>query len=368
MTVTNIESDTDGEFPLFFDRGTSQVFFANEPLLNSSTTSAIKKSSTILRLDGAGIGGLSKHITTINEELKSIGSPGHPWSNPNLLGPTSFLLHGPEGCGKTLLLKRLSEVPWRKVYRLDQQWLTENRKDQFEALSQDVFDAALKHQPALILIDDLDRFLQKAETLVNQMQTELEKLINTKVVVAAATRHIYDIDARIRDPSNLGGIELELFPPNVEQREDILRQILGSDLARTGLDLVRLAERCHGFVGRDIKNLCILARHHRREQVKTSLVDGEQDLNEALDKIEFVTHEDFDAVIGRVQPSVLKDSIIEVPKVNWVDIAGVDHVRSLLESIVVRPYKVSFGAVMLHSRNLGTLPYHRMSNMMLLEL
>ncbi|KAF1974837.1 AAA-domain-containing protein [Bimuria novae-zelandiae CBS 107.79] len=339
MTVTKVDPDVDSKHPLFFSLGDSGVVFPNGPSLSASVAT---KSSGTLRLDGAGIGGLSNHLHTINRRLTSISSSTIPRSNPRLLGPLSFLLHGAEGCGKTLLLKRLSEASWRRVYRLDQQWLAANRKDLAEALSEEVFDSALdlENQPSLILIDDLDKFLRKAESLVSQMQDELAKLQNTKVVVATATRSLYDIDASLRSPSCFGGIQLELSAPNVKQREDVFRQVIGPDLERTKLDLVLLAERCHGFVGRDIKDLCLLARQHRVEQIEDNVGnESETPVDEALEQVDFVTMEDFEAVAGQVQPSVLKDSIIEVPKVHWTDIAGVDHVRSLLESIVVRPYK-----------------------------
>jgi AAA family ATPase len=338
MTVTSVSSDDlDQHRPLLFHKN-CEIIFSNEPTVHAAPTVAPR---AILRLDSAGIGGLSDHITTINRTLATISSTSFPRSNSSARGPTSFLLHGPEGCGKSLLLKRLSEASWRKVYRLDETWLAANRKEQSAALSEDIFEAALKHQPSLILIDNLDKFVQKAETLVDQMQDELDKLRNTKVVVAAAARTIYDIDARLRSQKGLR-IELEVFPPNVKQREDILRQLVAPQIERGNIDWALLAEKCHGFVGRDIENLIMLARYHRDDQILDSLGEDAKDtINEALEKVDFVAQEDFDAVIGQIQPSVLKDSIIEVPKVSWEDIAGVGHVRSLLESIVVRPYKVS---------------------------
>ncbi|KAL1610307.1 AAA+-type ATPase [Paraconiothyrium brasiliense] len=333
MTVTSVHTNSDEQQPLVFHPQASELIFSDELTLNITPTIA---PSTILRLDGAGIGGFSEHINTINWELASISFPR---SDNDLRGPTSFLLHGPEGCGKTLLLERLSEAPWRKVYRLDDEWLAANRKEQAAALSEDVFDAALKHQPSLILIDDLDKFVKSAESLVYRLQKELKKLENTKVVVAAAARRIYDIDARLKSSEGLQ-IELEVFPPNVNQREDILRQILGPNLERSDIDLAHLAEQCHGFVGRDIKDLVRYARRRVDRRIFDSLGDDAKGtIIEALASVDFVKQEDFDAVIGQIKPSVLKDSIIEVPKVNWHDIAGVDHVRSLLESIVVRPYK-----------------------------
>jgi len=87
--------------------------------------------------------------------------------------------------------------------------------------------------------------------------------------------------------------------------------------------------------------LCTLARMQRVLQVEESLeAENKPNLAEILGTMDFVEQKDFDAVIDQVQPTVLKGSIIEVPKVRWTDIAGVDHARKELEAITVRPYKV----------------------------
>jgi AAA family ATPase len=163
----------------------------------------------------------------------------------------------------------------------------------------------------------------------------------SQVVVAAAARSIYDIDTSLRSPSAFK-TKLELFPPNAKQREDILRQILGTTSRLGDLDFTALAERTHGFVGRDIHDLCLLARDQREQQIDESISEEEKTtFDEKLEQTDYVRQEDFDAVFGEVQPTVLKDSILEVPKVRWTDIAGLDHVRAVLEAITIRPFKVS---------------------------
>jgi AAA family ATPase len=189
-------------------------------------------------------------------------------------------------------------------------------------------------------MDNLDRFLEKADTLVNRLRAELANLEGSQVVVAAAARSVYDIDTSLRTTSAFK-TELELFPPNVRQRDEILRQILGPGRKLGNIDFSALASRTHGFVGRDLHKLCGLARNRRVQRAFESLDDDEKaTLGEILEKTDFVTQEDFDAIVDQVQPTVLKESILEVPKVRWTDIAGLDHVRALLEAITIRPFKV----------------------------
>ncbi|KAF2027394.1 AAA-domain-containing protein [Setomelanomma holmii] len=286
------------------------------------------------RLKRDGIGGLSGQIATIDRTLSFLTNASLNMSDQYLLGPTALLFHGPEGTGKSLLLERLAECSWQEVFRVN---LETHPKGQIKAFSE-VFEDAREKQPSLILMDNLDKFLEKADALVNRLKIELARLEGTQVVVAATARSVYDIDTSLRTTSAFK-TELELFPPNVRQREEILRQILGPGRKLATVDFPGLAARTHGFVGRDIHKLCGLARNRRVQGAYESLDDDQKTtLGEILEKTDFVTQEDFDAVIDQVQPTVLKESILEVPKVRWTDIAGLDHVRALLEAITIRPF------------------------------
>ncbi|KAF2712311.1 AAA-domain-containing protein [Pleomassaria siparia CBS 279.74] len=335
VNVQSMEPVPDLYSPLYFDPLTTEIT-TNEIFVEEEPPPRVE--NNLLQMSSTGIGGLSEKIETINSSLTFLTSIAPTLPDQHLLGPTAFLIHGPEGTGKTLLLDRLSECAWREVFRLDPDWLTSNSKAQAKAMSE-TFDKARSSQPSVILMDDLDKFLAKAENLVSRLRSELKKLEGTKVVVAAAARSIYDIDASLRTTSALK-CELEMFPPNAKQREDMLRQILGTNRCTRDVNFSALAERTHGFVGRDIYKLCGLARN-RRIQHAYSCLDAESKVAfvENLETMDFVAQEDFDVVIDGVQPTVLGDSVLEVPKVRWTDIAGLDHVRQVLEAITIRPFK-----------------------------
>jgi AAA family ATPase len=332
VTVQSIDPHPTEKYAVYFDEIITQITTTGDV----PTQQTSKPSKQTLRVRDDGIGGLSGHVATMNKRLSYLTNTLPHQRDLRLCGPTSFLLHGPEGTGKSLLLERLAECPWQQVYRLDPDT---HPKGQAKAISE-TFEDARDNQPSLILMDNLDRFLDKAETLVNKLRTELAKLSGSQVVVAAAARSIYDIDTSLRSPSAFK-TKLELFPPNAKQREDILRQILGTTSKLGDLDFLALAERTHGFVGRDIHDLCLLARDRREQQIDESINEEEKNtFSEKLEQTSYVCQEDFDAVFGEVQPTVLKESILEVPKVRWTDIAGLDHVRAVLEAITIRPFKV----------------------------
>ncbi|KAF2828762.1 AAA-domain-containing protein [Ophiobolus disseminans] len=331
LTVDSIDPNPSERNAVYFDPVKTQVIISGEA---SRGRRPLSPSGTFqLRRDS--IGGLSGQIAHIDRVLAFRMGSARYVADQHLLGSTAVLFHGPEGTGKSMLLERLAECPWKEVYRLNP---GTHPKGQLKAII-DTFDDARDNQPSLILMDNIDKFLEKADTLVERLRIELAKLEGSEVVVAAAARSVYDVDTSLRTRSTFK-IVLEVFPPDVRQREDILRQVLGPGRKLDSIDLPGLAARTHGFVGRDIDNLCGLARSRRVDRADESLDDeSKATLTEILEKTDYVTQEDFDAVIDLVQPTVLKESILEVPKVRWTDIAGVDHVRALLEAITIRPFK-----------------------------
>lgn len=340
-TINAIEPSPDLNRPLYFDPIVSKITTSSAlPTREKATENKPVSQSQVLQISSEDIGGLSSQVAIINKNLAFMTNPAFALLDQHLIGPTAFLIHGPEGTGKTLLLDRLAQCSWRETFRVDS---TSSSKTPAKDMA-DAFEKAREAQPSLVLLDDLDKFLGKAETLVVRLRNELRKLEGTKVVVAAAARSIYDVDSSLRTTSAFKQ-ELEIFPPNVRQRQDILRAIIGSDRSTAGIDFASLAERTHGFVGRDIHKLCGLARNHRVQDLLQSLsLDDER--NASLDDIlkgqDFLSQADFDASVDQVQPTVLKDSILEVPKVRWTDVAGLGHVQELLEAIMIRPFKVRF--------------------------
>ncbi|CAI6340630.1 unnamed protein product [Periconia digitata] len=334
-SVTSMEPAPDGDYALCYKPEVTRIILEGEPpslqepTLDTTPLEPASKTHTALQINSDGIGGLSEQITTINARLSKLTTPGsqpkHPRRNPRW----TFLIHGPEGCGKSLLLDRLAECSWHKVCTINANWLAANRKELSEVLSTEVFTEAPEKEPTLVVIDRLDTLTQKSEDLVESLTQQIRKLKGTQIVVAATARSIFDVDAGLR---SLFMDQMELPAPNVSQREDMLRQICAAEQITPDFDLAYFAERTHGFVGRDMEQLCDLAYHRCYYQGETG-EDGEESSQTV------VRTEDVEAVIDKVLPTVLKGSVLEVPKVKWADIAGVDHVRNLLEDMIVRPYK-----------------------------
>jgi len=329
MTITSIESDYNDTQPLFFHIRLSNLILRDVSSLEEPRV----RENVTFHINGDGIGGLSKVISTINQDLELMQYI--PWSNPSrFLNLTTFLIHGPEGCGKTLLLRRLSEAAWSKVYWIDKSWFATNRRNQADALS-DIFKSALAHQPSLIVLDQLDIWMPKDHDLGEFLNNQIKATRNHKVVVAAAARYFHDVHPKLRY-FTVFNKQLQVTIPNVEEREDILRQMLGPE-STAGLDLKKLAANCHGFVGNDFDQLCTKVRPQCPNETKKASGNPE---HEALVTLK---QGDLEAIIKDIEPTALKDGILKlphVPKVHWSDIAGVEDARRKLESIFVHPFKV----------------------------
>jgi AAA family ATPase len=331
----DVEGGEAGAGPVDFVPGKSQVKFVGGDELEQVKRELAPAKP--IQIEGEGIGGLDDQINVINEQLRLLTQPPFPRGH-RLDRPSSVLVHGPEGTGKSLLLERLARAPWQQVIRLDRKWISTYSKVASKVVTE-VFQKAQASQPSLILIDRLDKLLGKAETLCDDLADEILGLKGSRVFVAAATRSIYDIDASLRE-SVAFRHSVEIFPPNLRQREDILRQVMGTVGDSTTIQYESIAERTHGFVGRDLEKLCVLARDHcvSRAQALTNSPAPSDDPSAVV--AEEITQDDFDAVIDKVHASIMKEVVLEVPKVQWDDIGGLEDVRQLMHSVTVRPFKV----------------------------
>jgi transitional endoplasmic reticulum ATPase len=106
-----------------------------------------------------------------------------------------------------------------------------------------------------------------------------------------------------------------------------------------GVDLDTLARRTYGFVGAD---LAALTREAALESVRRLMPElnlAEDTIpTEVLDRLS-VLASDFDNALKRVQPSAMREVMVEAPQVGWDDIGGLDSARDRLREGVELPLK-----------------------------
>lgn len=224
------------------------------------------------------IAGLDSVIQELRESVVYPVRHRHLFSSSELWqAPKGVLLHGPPGCGKTLIAKATAKEAGMRFVNLDVAMLTDKWYGESQKLASAVFSLAVKLQPCIIFIDEIDSFLRSRSSQDHEatamMKTQFMMLwdglstdADQTVIVMGATNRPQDLDKAIlrRMPA-----QFHIAPPNDEQRLKILRLILGVERVTEDVDLNRLAKLSNGFSGSDLREMCRNASVYRvREFMK----------------------------------------------------------------------------------------------------
>ncbi len=294
------------------------------------------------------IGGLKEEIQRIREMVEL------PLKHPELfrhLGiepPKGVLLYGPPGCGKTLLAKAVANESNAHFISISGPEIMSKYYGESEKRLREIFEEAEKNAPSIIFIDEIDAIAPKREEVTGEVErrvvAQLLALMDGlesrgKVIVIAATNRPNAIDPALRRPGRFDR-EIEIGVPDKNGRKEILQiHTRGMPLAKD-VDLDKLAEITHGFVGADLAALAKEAamRALRRIMKEYNLFEEEELPKEVLDKLE-VTMDDFLEALKDITPSALREVVVQVPNVKWDDIGGLDEVKEELKMAVEWPLK-----------------------------
>src|SRR5207302_739256 len=179
--------------------------------------------------------------------------------------------------------------------------------------------------------------------VVPQLLTLMDGLSGRgQVIVIGATNRDEAIDPALRRPGRFDR-EIEIGVPDRMGRKEVLQihtrgmPIEGAEEERDTL-LSELADVSHGFVGAD---LAALAREAAMKALRRYLPDIDLDKPipaETLEKMR-VTSDDFKQALKEVEPSAMREVLVEVPRVNWADVGGLDDVKMKLREAVEMPLK-----------------------------
>ena len=261
--------------------------------------------------------------------------------------PKGVLLHGPPGTGKTRLARAVANESDANFFHIAGPEIMGSAYGESEKRLRDLFEEAGKAAPSIIFIDEIDSIAPKrgqiqGETekrLVAQLLTLLDGLEpRQNLVVIAATNRPEALDEALRRPGRFDR-EIVIGVPDEGGRREILGiHTRGMPLAE-GVELKELARRTYGFVGADLAALVREAAIEavRRIMPKLNLEEGTIP-PEVLDTLS-VTRQDFEEALKRVQPSAMREVMVQMPDVGWDDIGGVDEARERLREGVELPLR-----------------------------
>lgn len=211
----------------------------------------------------------------------------------------------------------------------------------------DVFDDAEKNAPAIIFLDEIDSIAPKRAEVTGEVErrvvAQLLSLMDglkarKNVIVIGSTNRPEAIDIALRRPERFDR-EIELRVPDTEGRMEIFQiHTRGMPLAEN-VNLMDFAQITYGFVGADIAALCREAAMSSRWRSLSKINLNEHVIpSEILDSLQ-VTREDFENALKDVQPSAIREILIEVPNISWNDVGGLEEVKGLLKEAVEWPLK-----------------------------
>ena len=294
------------------------------------------------------IGGLKEEISKIREMVEL------PLKHPNLFSklgiepPKGVLLHGPPGTGKTLLAKAVANESEANFILVNGPEIMNKFYGESEKRIRDIFEEAEKNAPSIIFIDEIDAIAPKRDEsygelerrLVSQLLTMMDGLKGRgKVVVIGATNRPNAVDPALRRPGRFDR-EISIGVPNKLGRLNILKIHTRNMPLAKDVNLNRLAEITHGFVGADVAALSREAAMSVLRRILPEIKLGEKEdiPDEILQKLT-VTDLDFREALKLVRPSAMREVLIETPNIHWEDIGGLEQVKQELKEAVEWPLK-----------------------------
>ncbi len=263
--------------------------------------------------------------------------------------PKGVFLHGPPGCGKTLIAKAVANETDAYFTDISGPEIMGKFYGESEARLRKVFEDAQAHAPAILFIDEIDSIAPKREEMGGEKQVERRVVAQLlalmdglesrgQVIVIAATNIPNVIDPALRRPGRFDR-EIAIPIPDRNSRLEILHiHTRGMPLAKN-VDLVRLADITHGFVGADLAALC---REAAMVTLRQLFPEVDFDLAEIpvekLMKLE-VTQEAFLEALREVEPSAIREVFVETPNITWSDVGGLDEIKKRLIEAVEWPLK-----------------------------
>jgi transitional endoplasmic reticulum ATPase len=293
------------------------------------------------------IGGLKEEVKKVREMIEIPLKRPELFEKLGIAPPKGVLMHGPPGTGKTLLAKAVASESDAHFIAINGPEIMSKYVGGSEENLREYFEEAEENSPSIIFIDELDAIAPKREETngeverrtVAQLLTLMDGLKSRgQVVVIGATNRPDSLDPALRRPGRFDR-EIEIGVPDSDERKEVLEIHTRNMPLADDVDLDRIANTTHGFVGADLESLCKEAAMRVVRRILPEIKSDDEEIpKEVMEKI-VVKGDDFKNAQKEIQPSALREVLVQIPDIKWDDVGGLEDVKQELKEAVEWPLK-----------------------------
>ena len=291
------------------------------------------------------IGGLQNEIQRVREMVELPMKHPQIFKKLGIEPPQGVLLHGPPGTGKTLLAKAVANETSASFFSIAGPEIISKYYGESEQQLREIFEDAKEESPSIIFIDELDSITPKREDVTGEVERRVVAQLLTmmdgleargQVIVIAATNRVDSVDPALRRPGRFDR-EIEIGVPDEVGRKEILQIHTRGMPLSDDVSLDHLADETHGFVGADIESLTKEAAMKALRRYLPEIDLDEEDIPPSLIDRMIVKRKDFSGALNEVEPSAMREVLVELPKITWDDVGGLSSPKQQVQESVEWP-------------------------------
>ena len=292
------------------------------------------------------IGGLEDELLRIREMIELPMKYPELFAKLRIEPPKGVLLYGPPGTGKTTIARAVASEVKAHFIRINGPEIIHKFYGESEAKLREIFEEAQRKAPSIIFLDEIDAIAPKRsevtgeveKRVVAQLLALMDGMVSRgEVVVIGATNIPEVLDHALRRPGRFDR-EVAVRVPNRIGRLQVLRIHSRGMPLNNDVDLERLAEITHGFVGADLEVLCKEAGMRALQDVLKRDDFTEREVRELADETSIQMRHFLDALKG-IEPTATREFFAERPNVRWSEVGGMQDAKRQLRAVVELPYQ-----------------------------
>ncbi len=319
--------------------------------ITRDTRIKVNKRVALLNISGGivtydDVGGLTDEIQRIREMVELPLKHPELFHRLNIDPPKGVLFYGPSGTGKTLMAKAVSQESNAYFISINGPEIMSKFYGASEGRLREIFEDAEKNAPSIIFIDEIDSIAPKRSDtsgeverrVVSQLLSLMDGLQGRgHIIVVGATNRINALDEALRRPGRFDR-EIEFGVPTVKGRKEIFQIHTRGMPLEEDVALNRYSEITHGFAGADIMAVCREAALFALRRILPKINLDEPIPIDIIQELR-ISDKDFVQAINMVEPSAMREIMIDIPDISWEDVGGLEDIKSELREAVEWPLK-----------------------------